>query len=69
MSFAMQLQHNRHRIETVEPDQKLEICVFPNAVVILDKDGDTAWVSKDDLPKLIGKLAEIAGQHISSKAA
>lgn len=60
------LSNSRHKISTVD-GETLEVVEFHDAVVIHDKDGDVAWVSKDDLPKFIGKLAEIAGQHIEGK--
>lgn len=61
----------QHVIETINPHRRgnFRVDEFSDAVVIHDQDGDVSWVHKDDLPKLIGKLAEIAGQHISSKAA
>lgn len=59
----------KHNLATTNQKDILIVVETGRAVYIEDREGDVVGVKKDDLPKLIGKLAEIAGQHISSKAA
>lgn len=56
-----------HVIETTDDEQSITIHEFADAIVICDKDEEVSWILKEDLPKLIGKLAEIAGNRISRK--
>lgn len=58
----------KHNLPTINPKDILIVIETGNAVYIEDRQGEIVGVKKDDLPRLVGKLAEIAGQHIEGKA-
>jgi hypothetical protein len=59
----------KYNLPTTNQKDILIVVETGRAVYIEDRSGEVVGIKKDDLPKLIEKLAEIADRHISRKAA